>query len=55
MNWTAVFDSPEVNLRKLEVAVDMFALLPEVAAAILRGHAERLLAGAPNVTVPLAA
>jgi predicted TIM-barrel fold metal-dependent hydrolase len=44
--------SPEVNLKKLAVAVEDFHLAPDAAEAILRGSAERLLAGVPNVTVP---
>ncbi|OGA35423.1 MAG: hypothetical protein A3G80_15180 [Betaproteobacteria bacterium RIFCSPLOWO2_12_FULL_62_13b] len=47
--------SPEVNLKKLEVAVDYFHLAPEVAEAILRRNAVRLLSGVPNVRVPLTA
>ncbi len=47
--------SPEVNLKKLEVAVDYFHLTRNVAEAILRGNAVRLLSGVPNVRVPLTA
>jgi predicted TIM-barrel fold metal-dependent hydrolase len=43
--------SPEVNLKKLEVAVEVFGLAPDVARAIAWENAVRLLAGAPNVRV----
>lgn len=42
---------PEVNLKKLEVAVDHFHLAPEVARAILWDNAIQLLSGVPHVTV----
>jgi predicted TIM-barrel fold metal-dependent hydrolase len=41
--------SPEVNLAKLRVAMDYFGLEESMARAIVRGNAQRLLAGAPNV------
>ena len=47
--------SPEVNLKKLEVAVEYFHLAPDVAEAILQRNAVRLLSGVPNVRVPLTA
>jgi predicted TIM-barrel fold metal-dependent hydrolase len=47
--------SPEANLRKLEVAVELFGLTPAVARAILRENAVRLLSGVPNVRVSLTA
>jgi len=45
--------SPEVNLKKLEVAVEVFHLARDVAEAIIRTNAIRLLSGVPNVRVPL--
>jgi hypothetical protein len=45
--------SPEVNLKKLEVAVEVFHLPPDIAEAIVRKNAIRLLSGAPNVRVSL--
>jgi len=47
--------SPEVNLKKLEVAVEYFHLAPDIAEAIVRKNAMRLLSGVPNVRVPLTA
>jgi uncharacterized protein len=41
--------SPEVNLRKLEVAEELFGLEPKVSQAIRWDNAVRLLAGVPNV------
>ncbi len=49
----ALVISPEVNLKKLEVAVEQFHLTREVARAILHENAERFLAGVPNVRVRL--
>ncbi len=43
--------SPEVNLRKLEVAEELFGLDPQVGQAIRWDNAIRFLAGAPNVRV----
>ena len=43
--------SPEVNLKKLEVAVELFGLSREVAQAIVWDNAQQLLAGVPNVRV----
>jgi predicted TIM-barrel fold metal-dependent hydrolase len=43
--------SPEVNLKKLEVAVELFGLTPEVVRAILWDNALQLLSGVPNVRV----
>jgi hypothetical protein len=41
--------SPEVNLAKLRIAMECFGLEESVARAIVRGNAQRLLDGAPNV------
>ncbi len=41
--------SPEVNLRKLEVAEELFGLDPRVGQAIRWDNAIRFLAGVPNV------
>ncbi len=43
--------SPEVNLKKLEVAVELFGLAPETARAIAWENAAAMLKGVPNVTV----
>lgn len=43
--------SPEVNLKKLEVAVELFGLAPETAQAIVWENAVALLKGVPNVTL----
>jgi len=42
--------SPEVNLKKLEVAVELFGLAPDVARAIVWENALHMLAGVPNVS-----
>ncbi len=43
--------SPEVNLRKLEVAEEQFGLDPKVGQAIRWDNAVRFLTGVPNVRV----
>jgi hypothetical protein len=43
--------SPEVNLKKLEVAMDYYHLAPNVAQAIVRDNALRVLSGVPNARV----
>lgn len=43
--------SPEVNLKKLEVAVELFGLAPETAQAIVWDNAVAMLKGVPNVTM----
>jgi predicted TIM-barrel fold metal-dependent hydrolase len=40
--------SPEVNLRKLEVAMELYGLSEAEARAILRDNAVKLLSGVPN-------
>ncbi len=43
--------SPEVNIKKLEVAVDLYQLPATVARAILWDNALQFLSGVPNVKV----
>ncbi|MFI5341422.1 MAG: amidohydrolase family protein [Candidatus Methylomirabilales bacterium] len=45
--------SPEVNLKKLERAWELYHLAPDVAETILRGNVERFLEGMPIVRVRL--
>lgn len=42
--------SPEVNLKKLEVAVELFGLAPETAQAIVWDNAVAVLKGVPNAS-----
>jgi predicted TIM-barrel fold metal-dependent hydrolase len=43
--------SPEVNIKKLEVAVELFRLAPEAARAIVWENAVTMLKGVPHVSV----
>jgi predicted TIM-barrel fold metal-dependent hydrolase len=43
--------SPEVNIKKLEVAVELFGLAPEAARAIVWENAVTMLKGVPHVSV----
>ena len=43
--------SPEVNLKKLDVAVELFGLALETVQAIVWDNAVAMLKGVPNVTM----